>query len=153
MTLLPASQSRHRIGWPHGRLLLHPLVTVEAGVLKESAKDFAASLCARDRCERFSICEAIVGTCSAVPQVRLLTCRRGCPATTCKNLSSPSRRDSMTSSVNRLVNTLPGSGGMFTLVDSRSRISRKYSKSEYRRRTDEYRTRNAGMLVCKMGKL
>jgi hypothetical protein len=33
--------------------------------------------------------------------------------------------------------TLPGRGGMFTLVDSRSSISLKASKSEYRRRTDE----------------
>lgn len=44
--------------------------------------------------------------------------------------------------------TLPGNGGMLTRCDSRSRISRNASKSEYRRRTDEYRTRNAGMLVC-----
>lgn len=64
-----------------------------------------------------------------------------------KNRSSPSRLLSMTSSEKRFVKTLPGNGGMFTLVDSRSRISRKASKSEYRRRTSEWRSLKAGMLV------
>lgn len=59
-----------------------------------------------------------------------LTCSNGCPATILKNLSSPSRRPSITSSENRLVKTFPGSGGILTRVDSRSRMSRKASKSE-----------------------
>lgn len=57
----------------------------------------------------------------------------------------------MTSSVNRLVKTFPGKGGILTRVDSLSRISRKYSKSEYRLRTEEYLTRNAGMFVWQRG--
>ena len=44
--------------------------------------------------------------------------------------------------------TLPGRGGILTRVDSRSRISRKISKSEYRLRTDDVRSLNAGILVC-----
>lgn len=36
---------------------------------------------------------------------------------------------------------------MFTLVDSCSSISRNASKSEYRRRTSEWRSLNAGILV------
>lgn len=59
-----------------------------------------------------------------------LTCSNGCPATILKNLSSPSRLPSMTSSENLFVNTFPGSGGILTRVDSRSRMSRKASKSE-----------------------
>lgn len=43
--------------------------------------------------------------------------------------------------------TFPGSGGMFTRVLSRSRTSRNASKSEYRLRTTECRSLNAGMLV------
>lgn len=78
---------------------------------------------------------------------RQLTCKSGCPATICKNRSNPSLRPSITSSVNRLVNTLPGNAGIFTRVLSRSRMSRKYSKSEYRRRTELYRILNAGMFV------
>ena len=54
-----------------------------------------------------------------------------------RNLSKPSLRCSMTSSENRFVKTLPGSGGIETLDDSRSRMSRKCSKSLYRLRTDE----------------
>ena len=54
-----------------------------------------------------------------------------------KKRSKPSLRASMTSSEKRLVKTLPGKGGMLTRVDSRSRISRKASKSEYRLRTTE----------------
>jgi hypothetical protein len=45
------------------------------------------------------------------------------------------------------VKTLPGNGGMVTLALSRSNMSRKYSKSEYRRRTTEWRSLKAGMLV------
>ena len=36
---------------------------------------------------------------------------------------------------------------MFTRVDSCSRMSRKASKSEYRRRTTEWRSLKAGMFV------
>lgn len=43
---------------------------------------------------------------------------------------------------------LPGSAGMFTLVDSLSRISLNASKSEYLRLTTEWRSLKAGMLVC-----
>jgi hypothetical protein len=50
------------------------------------------------------------------------TWRSGCPATMLRKRSRPSRRVSMTSSENRLdsVKTFPGSGGMFTRVDSSS---------------------------------
>lgn len=65
------------------------------------------------------------------------TCSRGCPATIVKKRSKPSRLASMTSSEKRLVKTLPGKGGIFTRVDSRSRMSRNASKSEYRLRTTE----------------
>ena len=58
----------------------------------------------------------------------------------------------MTSSEKRFVKTLPGRGGMFTRVLSRSRMSRKASKSEYRRRTTECRSLNAGMFVCGVGR-
>jgi hypothetical protein len=63
-------------------------------------------------------------------EAHMLTCNKGCPATTLKNLSKPSLLLSITSSLNLFVNTFPGRGGIFTLVDSRSRISRKASKSE-----------------------
>lgn len=53
----------------------------------------------------------------------------------------------MTSSVNRFVKTLPGRGGIETREDSLSRISRKCSKSLYRRRTEEDLSLNAGMFV------
>ena len=81
------------------------------------------------------------------PHTDTHTCNSGCPATILKNRSNPSRRLSITSSENRLVNTFPGRGGIFTRVDSCSRMSRKASKSEYRRRTMEWRSLNAGMLV------
>lgn len=65
----------------------------------------------------------------------------------CKNLSRPSRRCSITSSAKRLVNTLPGKGGILTRVDSRSSTSRNHSKSLYRLRTDDCFSLNAGILV------
>lgn len=65
----------------------------------------------------------------------------------CKNLSSPSRRASITSSEKRLVKTLPGKGGMFTLEDSRSRTSRNHSKSLYLLRTEELFNLKAGIFV------
>jgi hypothetical protein len=83
--------------------------------------------------------------------IRRHTCRRGCPATTLRNFSRPSRLVSITSSENLFVKTLPGNRGMLTLVDSRSRISRKASKSLYRRRTTECRSLKAGMLVYMEG--
>jgi hypothetical protein len=46
------------------------------------------------------------------------------------------------------VKTLPGSGGIETRDDSLSRMSRKCSKSLYRRRTEDDFSLNAGMLVC-----
>jgi hypothetical protein len=61
---------------------------------------------------------------------RKRTCNNGCPATILKKRSSPSLLLSITSSEKRLVKTFPGRVGMFTLVDSCSRISRKASKSE-----------------------
>lgn len=73
--------------------------------------------------------------------------RRGWPATISRKRCSPSRRCSMTSSVNLLVNTFPGRGGMLTRVLSFSRMSRNASKSEYRLRTTECCTLNDGMLV------
>ena len=65
----------------------------------------------------------------------------------CKNFSNPSRLDSITSSENLLVNTFPGRGGIDTREDSRSNISLKYSKSEYRLRTTECFSLNAGIFV------
>lgn len=85
--------------------------------------------------------------CIKLASTLLPVCSSGCPATICRNRWSPSRRCSMTSSLNRFVNTLPGRGGIVTRVLSRSRMSRKYSKSEYRRRTTECFSLNAGMLV------
>jgi len=65
------------------------------------------------------------------PQVCMgRTWSSGWPATILRNRSRPSRRVSMTSSEKRFVKTLPGRGGMFTRVDSCSRISRNASKSE-----------------------
>lgn len=58
------------------------------------------------------------------------TCNNGCPATILRKRSSPSLLLSITSSEKRLVNTFPGSAGIFTRVDSCSRISRNASKSE-----------------------
>ncbi len=66
----------------------------------------------------------------------------------CKNLSSPSRRASITSSVKRFVKTFPGKGGMFTLEASRSRTSRNHSKSLYLLRTVEVFNLKAGIFVC-----
>src|SRR5262249_43372958 len=43
--------------------------------------------------------------------------------------------------------TFPGRGGMVTIELSISMMSRKYSKSEYLRRTIEVRNLKAGMLV------
>lgn len=77
----------------------------------------------------------------------LPVCNNGCPTTILKNFSSPALRPSMTSSLNRFVNTLPGSGGIVTLALSLSRISLKYSKSEYRLRTVDCRSLKAGMFV------
>lgn len=87
------------------------------------------------------------GSCIKLARTLLPVCSRGWPATICRNLCKPSRRCSITSSLNRLVKTFPGSGGIVTLVLSRSRISLKYSKSEYRRRTMECLSLNAGMFV------
>ena len=80
----------------------------------------------------------------------LPVCNKGWPATICRNLCRPSRRCSITSSLKRFVKTFPGSGGIVTLVLSRSRISRKYSKSEYRRRTMDCLSLKAGMFVRHM---
>lgn len=91
-------------------------------------------------------------------------CSNGCPATLqetlalsrgllhldayiCRNFSRPSLRCSITSSENLFVNTLPGSDGIVTRVDSLSSISRKYSKSLYRLRTDDCFSLKAGMFV------
>lgn len=78
-----------------------------------------------------------LGSCTKLASTLLPVCSSGWPTTICRNLCSPSRRCSITSSENRFVNTLPGSGGMVTRDDSRSRMSRKCSKSLYRRRTLE----------------
>jgi hypothetical protein len=67
--------------------------------------------------------------CTKLPSTLLPVCSSGCPTTICRNRCSPSRRCSITSSLKRLVNTFPGRGGMVTRADSRSRMSRKYSKS------------------------
>ena len=64
-----------------------------------------------------------------------------------KKRSKPSRLASMTSSENRFVKTFPGRGGILTRVDSRSNISLKASKSEYRLRTTECRSLKAGIFV------
>ena len=72
-------------------------------------------------------------------------CKRGCPATLkislhnstwnsdgnyiWRNFSKPSLLCSITSSEKRLVNTLPGRGGIETREESRSRISWNASKS------------------------
>ena len=68
--------------------------------------------------------------CTKGPSTLLPVCSSGCPTTICKNRCNPSLRCSITSSLKRFVNTLPGKGGMVTRADSRSRMSRKYSKSE-----------------------
>lgn len=44
--------------------------------------------------------------------------------------------------------TFPGREGMVTRVLSFSRMSRNASKSEYRRRTEDCSSLNAGMFVC-----
>ena len=68
--------------------------------------------------------------CTKLAKTLLPVCSNGCPTTICKNRCSPSLRCSITSSLNLLVKTFPGKGGIVTRADSRSRISRKYSKSE-----------------------
>lgn len=85
--------------------------------------------------------------CTKLAKTLLPVCNSGCPTTICKKRCSPSLRCSITSSEKRFVKTLPGSGGMVTRADSRSRMSRKYSKSEYRRRTVLCLSLKAGMLV------
>ena len=85
--------------------------------------------------------------CTKGPSTLLPVCSSGCPTTICKNLCRPSLLCSITSSLKRFVNTLPGRGGIVTLALSRSRMSRKYSKSLYRRRTTLWRSLKAGMLV------
>jgi len=70
------------------------------------------------------------GSCKNAHSTLLPVCNNGCPATILKKRSSPSLLLSITSSEKRLVKTFPGRVGMFTLVDSCSRISRKASKSE-----------------------
>ena len=68
--------------------------------------------------------------CTKLASTLLPVCNSGCPTTICKNRCSPSLLCSITSSLNRFVNTFPGSGGIVTRALSRSSISRKYSKSE-----------------------
>jgi hypothetical protein len=77
----------------------------------------------------------------------LPVCNSGCPTTICRNRCNPSFRCSITSSLNRLVKTLPGSGGIVTRALSRSRISLKYSKSLYLRLTMLCLSLKAGILV------
>jgi len=77
------------------------------------------------------------GSCTKLASTLLPVCSNGWPTTICKNRCNPSRRCSITSSLNRFVKTFPGNGGIVTRADSRSRMSRKYSKSLYLRRTDE----------------
>ena len=85
--------------------------------------------------------------CTKLANTLLPVCSKGWPTTICRNRCNPSLLCSITSSLNRLVNTLPGSGGIVTLALSRSSMSRKYSKSEYRRRTVLCLSLKAGMLV------
>ena len=85
--------------------------------------------------------------CTKLASTLLPVCSRGWPTTIWRNRCSPSRLCSITSSLNRFVNTLPGNGGIVTLALSRSSMSRKYSKSEYRRRTVLCLSLKAGMLV------
>jgi len=73
--------------------------------------------------------ERLHSPCTKLASTLLPVCKSGWPTTICKNRCKPSRRCSITSSLNRFVNTFPGSGGMVTRADSRSRMSRKYSKS------------------------
>lgn len=68
--------------------------------------------------------------CTKLAMTLLPVCSNGCPTTICRNRCNPSRRCSITSSENRFVKTLPGSGGIVTRALSRSRISLKCSKSE-----------------------
>ena len=97
-----------------------PLRLVPIRVLQERTKDLAASLSGGERSVLF-VGGELAGR---------RTWSSGWPATTPRKRSRPSRRVSMTSSENRFVKTLPGSGGIFTRVDSCSRMSRKASKSE-----------------------
>ena len=85
--------------------------------------------------------------CTKAPNTLDCVCNSGCPTTILRNLSNPSLLASITSSLNRFVNTFPGSGGMVTRLLSRSRMSRKASKSEYRRRTVEWRSLKVGITV------
>lgn len=101
------------------------------------------------------------GSCTNGPSTFEPVCSNGCPTTILRNLSRPSLLCSITSSLNLLVKTLPGRGGIVTcagqyercpsdqhtLALSLSRISRKYSKSEYLLRTTEWRNLKAGMFV------
>ena len=56
-----------------------------------------------------------LGSCTNGPSTFEPVCSSGCPTTILRNLSNPSLLCSITSSLNLLVNTLPGSGGIVTL--------------------------------------